>query len=248
MGARTLYGTGGYATGERWTVATPANRPAGCPLVVVAHGAGGTGHSYATADSLRGLNVLAASGCVVIAADLGSTDVPIDGWGNDTAVGRVDDVIAWAATEWQCATDTVALIGDSAGAATMLGWAWRNPASTAAVVTRVGVVDIGAIYDDGNGNAFLVGLIDDAYGDAWPAAAATHDPALNTELLAPLANRIRFYYSTDDSLVPAASVTATADAIGCRAISLGAVDHDPFPTIDNEAVSSFIRSGLRGTL
>lgn len=459
MGARVRYGTGGYAPGERWTVATPVNRPAGCPLVVVAHGAGGTGHSYATADSMRGLEVLAASGCVVIAGDLGSTDVPIDGWGNDNAVAGVDEVIEWAAAEWSCDTSTVALIGDSAGGATVLRWAWLNPTRAAAVVLRVGVPDIGAVYR--SGNAFLIGLIDAAYGgtagldlpgttgayastpnhaalqitgdldarvdataDDWtPAAqqtlaskwttagnqrswrfglnttgtlfltttpdgvtqqgyastvaptvanggrlavrvtldvdngaggrtatfytaptlagpwtqlgapattagatslhggtapvelggqgagtanmfagilhaaavragidgtvvtdpdfageatgtitftdpagrpwtvlgaaavdspfataAPTHDPAENTELLAPLASRIRFYYSTNDSLVPAASVTAAADAIGCRAISLGAVDHDPFPTIDNEAVSSFIRSGLRGTL
>jgi poly(3-hydroxybutyrate) depolymerase len=238
MASRTI-GVGGYHAGERYMVTTPTPHRPGCPLVVVAHGAGGTGHSY-TGPARRSLNLLADAGIVSITADLGSTEAPHDGWGNDTAVARIDEVIAWAATEWDCVTDRIGLIGDSAGGATALNWARANPAETAAVATRVGAVDIGSIFQGGAGDPFLVGLINNAYGGNWAAAAATHDPALNTALLAPLADRIRIYYSENDSLIPAAPVVAAAAAIGCRAFNIGAVDHDPFGAMHDRDLAGWM--------
>jgi poly(3-hydroxybutyrate) depolymerase len=242
-GVRRILGTGGYHDGERWMVATPVNRPAGCPLVVVCHGAGADGWHYTGAsERQRWINALARSGMVVIAADLGSVVTPIDGWGNDTAVARVDEVIAWGAAEWSCDTARVFLIGDSAGGATALNWSRANPARLAAAALRLGVTDIEGIYQDGAGNALLVALIDEAYAGDWPAARATHDPALNTAELAPLADRLRFYYSEDDDLIPPADTIATAAAIGCRAVSLGEVQHDPYATWPDASVSAWLWS------
>jgi poly(3-hydroxybutyrate) depolymerase len=240
-GVRRILGTGGYHTGERHMATTPVNRPAGCPLVVVCHGAGADGWHYGdSSERQRWTNALARSGMVVVAADLGSTSEPIDGWGNDLAVGRVDEVIAWAAATFAVDTTRVFLVGDSAGGATVLNWCRANPTSLAAAVLRLGVADIESIYQDGAGNPLLVALIDDAYGGDWPASRATHDPALNTAELAPLADRLRFYYSTDDGLIPPAGTLAAAAAIGCEAVSLGAVDHDPYAGWPDASVSSWL--------
>lgn len=237
------FGVGGYHVGEKWMVVAPTTRQDGAPLVVVCHGAGGSADHYGTLPvRWRQLDKLAASGMVAVAADLGSVVTPIDGWGSDTAVARVDEVIAWAETTWGCDVTRVSLLGDSSGGATALNWARANPAQLGGVVLRCGVADVESIYQGGAGNPLLVDLIDEAYADTWPAQAATHDPAQAPADFVPIADRLRLYYSTDDGLVPAAGTEAFADAVGCRAIPIGAVDHDPMPYMPDDHVARWLWS------
>lgn len=242
-GVRRIFGRGGYHTDEAWMVTTPVPRPEGCPLVVVVHGAGGSGWYYGQDPKrMRWTNKLARSGMLVVTADLGSVTAPIDGWGSDRQVEGIGEVVDWGETEWDCNTDRVFLIGDSAGGAGALNWSRENPDRVAAVALRTGLVDIESIYQDGDGNTLLVALIDDAYGGDWPSARATHDPALNTDELEPLADRLRFYYSENDGLIPPQGTLDAAEAIGCKAISLGEVDHDPYPTWPEHQVSAWFWS------
>lgn len=248
-GVRRSFGKGGYHSGEQWMVVTPSARRPGCPLVVVVHGAGGSGWYYA-ADTIRmrWMNMLARSGMVVIAADLGTVtpNSPIDGWGSPRQVQGIDEVVAWGESEWGCDVERVCLIGDSAGGAGALNWARANSDQVGAVALRTGLTDIESVYQGGEGNTLLVQLIEDAYGGDWPSAREASDPALNTEELVPIADRLRFYYSDNDSLIPTQGVLDTAEAIGCKAISIGSVDHNPYPTWPEHQVSAWMWSVLRG--
>lgn len=240
-------GLGGYHTGEKWAVIKPVTMPENPKLAVICHGSAADGWFYNDIPSRRrDLEVLARAGVVVLAIDHGNPLKP-DNWGNDVSVARVSEAITWAGTTFGCDTTKVAILGDSAGGATALNWAKGNVAQTGAVVLRAGVCNIGAIYQAGAGNPLLVELIDDAYDAAWPAAAATHDPALNISSFQPLASRMRLYYAGADGLVPPAATVAFAEAVGCRAITYGDMDHsetDVQPAIPAEAQAQFILQQL----
>lgn len=233
-----VFGADGYHTGENHTVWLPTNLPVGVPLVVVCHGTASDAIWYtASPDRYRPLEALANTGLVVVAADLGEPS-NVDGWGNDLSVARIDEVIPWAATEFGCRTDRVTLLGDSAGGATALNWARQNNGRVAAVALRAGVCDIEAIYQGGAGNPLLVALIDTAYtvGGGWPAQRATHDPALNTADLVPVADRIRVYYTSGDDLIPPQSTIDFAGDVGCDLVPVGEMAH-------NDSVMTAIQPG-----
>lgn len=244
MGSRRYIGTGGYHTGEKHVVITPATGAGrGLPLAIVCHGSDSTGANYYTNPAHRAdLDILASTGFVVMCIDHGSPTKP-DNWGNDTAIARIDEAITWAeGAPWHCSTSRVAVLADSAGGPTALGWAWRNPDRIGACVLRTAVVDISATHAR---NALLQALINAAYDGAWAAAAATHDPMLNTDDIVPIADRVRHYYSTTDGLILPADVRALVDATGIRAIPLGDVEHEAhliYPAIPAHAQAQFIRS------
>jgi pimeloyl-ACP methyl ester carboxylesterase len=232
MYASRLFGADGYHVNENHTVFTPTNLSARAPLVVVCHGTASQASWYCD-DSARYLPLegLAATGMVVVAADLGEPVTHVDGWGNDTSVARVSEVITWAAATFGCRTDRVSLLGDSAGGATALNWARAHPTQVAGVGLRAGVCDIESIYQGGAGNALLVSLINTAYDNTWPAQRATHDPALNTAQFVPIADRIKVYYSSGDDLVPPSGTLAFCDNVGCQAVPVGTMPHsDPIMT------------------
>jgi pimeloyl-ACP methyl ester carboxylesterase len=244
VGTRRYFGTGGYHTGEKHLVITPSVGAAnGLPLAIVCHGSDQLGANYYRTPTYRAdLDLLASTGFVVMCIDHGDPTKP-DNWGNDTAIDRIDEAITWAeGAPWNCATTRVAVLADSAGGPTALGWAWRNPDRIGACVLRTAVVDVSATHER---NALLEALIDAAYDDDWAAEAATHDPMLNTEDIIPIADRVRHYYSTTDGLILPEDVRALADATGIRAIPLGDVEHNAdliYPAIPAHAQAQFIRS------
>lgn len=240
MGSHRALSLGRYHEGERDVVITAtANTPtAGTRLVVVLHGTSADASFFLTArdpasvqpgeaaTNFADLEAIAARGLSVVAIDMGDPTLP-DGWGNDTSIARIDEAITWAGTTLGCVTDRIAVVGDSAGGATALGWAGRNPSQVGAISVRGAVTDIQQLYDI---NSLVKTLVDNAYGGAaaWASARATHDPILNTSLLVPVKDRVRLYYSDGDGLVaPAAQVTPFVTALGCRGVPVGGagVDH-----------------------
>ncbi len=225
--ATRTFGADGYHANENHLVFLPTRLKVGAPLVVVCHGtAAEASYYYANRSRYRPLEELANTGLVVIAPDLGEPAIP-DGWGNDRSVAAVGEVITWAAATYRCDTSRVYLIGDSAGGPTALNWARANNSRVAAIALRAGVCDIESIYQAGAGNPLLVSLINQAYavGGGWPAQRATHDPALNTGQLVPIADRIRCYYTPNDDLIPPAGTIAFANTVGCELVPVGSMPH-----------------------
>lgn len=217
----------GYQTGENQTVWLPTNLRRGAPLLVVCHGTAAEASWYPESpERFRPLEAIANTGVVVIAGDLGEP-ANADGWGNDLSVSRVWQVATYAHDRFGCNIDRIHLRGESAGGATALNAARQRPSQTASVHLAAGVCDIEAIYQNGAGNAILVALIDLAYtaGGGWPAQRATHDPALNTAQLVPMADRIRCYYTPNDGLVPPQSTIDFTVDVGCELVPVGDMPH-----------------------
>jgi pimeloyl-ACP methyl ester carboxylesterase len=232
------FGADAYHVGENQVVWLPTNLRAGAPLLVVCHGTAAQASWYSeSSERYRPLEGVAGTGIVVIAGDLGEPS-NADGWGNDLSVARVWEVVDWAESEFGCDTTLIHLRGESAGGATALNAARERPAQTGSVHLAAGVCDIEAIYQGGAGNSLLVDLIDMAYavGGGWPAQRATHDPALNTAELVPLADRIRCYYTSGDGLVPPQATIDFAAAVGCGLIPVGDMPH-------SDAVLTAIQAG-----
>lgn len=222
MGLVTEYIVGGYHAGEGAYVWRTHDLVDDARLVVHCHPSGGNALSFPTFR--RDMAKLVGGGrALVVDPDLGGTET----WGNDTSIARVDEVIAWAAATYGTATDRVSLIGDSMGALTALGWAWRNTAEVGGVVCRLPVVALDAFHDANRLSKATA--IEGAYGGLTPynAAVATHDPSASGPVaaIAPVASRVLLMYSTDDPAALPAEVTAYQAATRCRALPLGPVGH-----------------------
>jgi acetyl esterase/lipase len=234
-------GSGRVHAGEADMVIVPQRWEGGGPLVVVAHGAGGSPSSYYDPSARRDLDLLADTGCCVLIADLGGTNT----WANDVAQARTAEAIVHGGTAWGADTSRVALIGDSMGAMGHLIYFANNPTQIACVVGRIPVVAADALHDRQLGGLGL--LIDAAYGSqaAWEAAKATKDPSAAgpAAILAGLAARIRLLYSVDDPTVLPADVASFCALTGVEARPLGAIGHDQAtlgPAIDAYAQARFI--------
>jgi alpha-beta hydrolase superfamily lysophospholipase len=186
------------------------------------------------ADALQWYDVAAGTNYIArSAALLGLTcyGVDLDGttsWGRDGFIDAIDDVIAWGATEYGTRTDKASFYGVSMGCLA-LNWIAAHPTQLAAAAFTLPVCQLDAIHDRNPGPG-IGPAIDAAYGGgaAYEASLLTnpsHDPMLNTTLLAPIADKIRLWYSGDDTTVLPAEVTAFAGATGISAVNVGAVGH-----------------------
>jgi pimeloyl-ACP methyl ester carboxylesterase len=151
----------------------------------------------------------------------------VNHWGNDDFLAAFDDALDFAESIYGLSTTQVAILGLSMGGMA-LNWVWRNPTRVRACALVIPAVALEAIHDaDPIGLAEFIEL---AYTDlaGLEAAYATHDPSHpdNVEALAPLADRIRIWYSTDDNVIDAADVEAFASATGIAATQIGAVGHN----------------------
>jgi hypothetical protein len=227
---RRLRGIGAYGpSDEKHEIWLPTSGTVGAPLILFEHGTAAAGWSYSDNPSIRQkLDHLCQVGFVVVSADYDFDPDPnvqaVRGtWNTDESIAGNLLVLDWLADEYGVNTDWFCIWGDSAGAATAMGMLWQHPDRVAGVQTHQGAHDITAIR--ALNNPLINFLIDQAYHNNWAGAAATHDPALNTGLLTPYADRIRLWYTTGDGLVPLQSQLDFADDVGCEAVSMGSGDH-----------------------
>lgn len=150
MVARTR-GVGGYLPSEEHIVITASTYTGGGHPVVVCHGGGDGGDQYEPIASRRDLNVLADTGLVVCAADLGGLHT----WGRDEGTAAVTAMLAWLAAHpvYQADISKVVFVADSHGALTAVNWGVRNPVEFAAAVLRVPTVALDSVHDR-NGAGF----------------------------------------------------------------------------------------------
>src|SRR5690606_21085215 len=123
-----------------------------------------------------------------------------------------------------------------------------EPDRVSACCTRLGVTNIDAEYT--MGNPLITALIDAAYDNDWENAKATSDPALNLGDFEGHEHKIRLYYSGNDGLIPAETVTDFAEAVGCRAVPIGDVGHDAelsYPAFPDADLARFYWHRLRNT-
>jgi hypothetical protein len=229
-GVRRVHALGAYGpSDEKSTVWLPASGTEGAPVILVEHGTSAAGWSYTDTPAARAkIDYLCRMGFVVAVADYDFDSDPnvqaVRGtWNADESIAGNLLVLDWLADAYGANTDWVCIWGDSAGGATAMGMLWHHPELVAGVQTHQGAHDITAIR--ALNNPLINFLIDQAFHGNWAGAAATHDPALNTSLLEPYADRIRIHYTTGDGLIPTQSQINFADAVGCERVCMGAGDH-----------------------
>jgi pimeloyl-ACP methyl ester carboxylesterase len=218
---------------EQSMVMTDTRYQGGGPVVLIIPGVAGFGWDYkpdppSHAAWWAGFTMLAHAGAVVCAATLaGPSSAGGSSWGNPVGLAEMDAALAYLEAAYDADLSRVALIGDSEGGVQALNYLWRNPTDVAAVVTRLAPVSVQPLYES---NPLVTTTVDVAFAatGGWAANQPTHDPshANNLALVAPLADKVRCYYSTNDGLAPAADHLAYAAGTGVEVVSVGAVAHD----------------------
>lgn len=226
----------------------------GSELVSIWHGSRPTGgvpvilvHGY-LADALQWY-VPASSGTT--APQIGGANLTAYGsdlggpatWGNQAMIDAIDDQIAWGAATYGTRTDKVALYAGSHGA-TALNWVWRNPSKLVACALTIPAVSLQGLHDRDPVGLGIAASIEAAYGGlaGYLAALPTHDPSHpnNTAQLAPLKDKLRIWYSTNDNVIDPQWVTAFAAATGITAVSVGAQGHSLGPTANQDVLDWLI--------
>ena len=179
---------------------------------------------------------LVDAGYSVLSCDFGGSHT----WGNDTAMSRITDAVTWAGTLGY-RTDKVGLWGYSMGHLNLYNWAHRNATKVACLIGYIPASDGQDAYD----NAGVAVEMDAAYAGGGAANASARDPKQITNVVSGLPWRA--YYSSDDTTVPAATVTGLASSLGkaTQAVNLGAGGHDDdvAANIDPGAFLAFIDAG-----
>lgn len=122
--------------------------------------------------------------------------------------------------------DTVHLMGGSAGACPTLNWMWRNPSKVSSIFLFVPLVDVEALYD--RDNTFR-SAIEAAYGGVpTQQNYDDFDPSHNHANILPQASKIKAWYGTSDTVLPANSVQDFIAAIGCEYTETAAGHLDGF--------------------
>lgn len=215
-GQRSPNTTPTYPGETMWTWTPSGQPPAGAPLVLLSHGAG-IGSDIFGLDALNIFNggsrsswtlrfgpTLAAHGLKVIASDCGGVAAsgPTSGgyhWGSEQALDRMDAIVAAEGAS------RVALVGISMGGWTSLRWAIRNPGKVASMCLVIPLSNMGVFYDQ---HPELNASVD----AVWPDP---HLTALDLSTQTALEGiPTRLWWSSDDTTIDPATVTALAARIG----------------------------------
>lgn len=218
------------ASGEYELVTTPRGGGVGRPLVVVAHGAGGTPSTYMNPSTSPGiyriLHTLMET-YATITTDFGGGHT----WGNDTVLTRFDSILSWAASNLPgVTTSSVYIWGSSMGNWTALRCAADRSSQVRAVVANVPVCDINDIR---NRNALGARAnIDAAWGVTYPTALPSNADLLTRAQGGALAGLPwKAFSSSGDTVCPPSTVTAMVSAIGATAsnVVVSSAEHGDAP-------------------
>lgn len=213
---------GRVVAGEVDVIARPRTPRRGTCGIVLLHG---QSNPTQYTNSAQGASVLlmaalASSGIPCIAAEMHGNS-----WATDPAMAAIDtaaDVLQAAYPDLR--TDKIGLVGASMGGALAARYSQLHPTAVAAVVGIIPAYDPKAVYVANN-----VG--DAAMEAAWGFSGLANFPdALDLGPKAAMAASVPLLtgYASNDTVVPAASVTAYHAAAGgdpANLINLGALDH-----------------------
>jgi pimeloyl-ACP methyl ester carboxylesterase len=141
-------------------------------------------------------------------------------WGNSTHQGRIASIRTYGQANWGFSSGTVDILALSMGAAGALNWAKANPTHVNRIVLLDPAVDLQDIHANNRGG--FAAAISTAWGGGAPSDA--NNPADNAASYASIPMKV--WYSEDDAICTAATVTAFAAAAGAETQSLGAVGHN----------------------
>jgi len=246
-GVTRVYTVGSYAADEETMVMVSTRYVAGGPIVLVCPGAATTAWGYSPEFSQRRWHVLrrlADAGCVVCVGTFSDPDDGGSSWGNEPGRTRMSQAITWLGQQYRADTSRVGIIGDSEGGVLALNFLWRNPDITRAVVTQLSPVNVDSLYQS---NGIVQATIDIAFDTlgGWEANKATHDPWLNMDKVAPYSDRVRFYVSEDDVLVPLRDQQIYAEHTKVEVVPVGAIGHDfNKALVDPAEIAGFILARL----
>lgn len=221
----TSRGVGQYVASEAHTLAYGRRYKADGTMRPVVYFTGGPGDDRdfltSTASGSQIAPFLAHAGVPVISAAFGGANQ----WGNDTSQTRIGQAWTFVKTVLGTKTDKFVGIGVSKGATALLNYTRANPANVAALLLIVPAVNLTDIHDNNrSGNA---ANIETAYTNlaGWQAAAATHDPALNTATHASQAIPMFLIYGDSDTTIAPSTVTSFAGAVGAATQLVTGTDH-----------------------
>lgn len=237
--ARTEYSRGSYVASEahigiegRHYVRSATKRG-----IVACHGNSQTALTALTdSDHRPPYFGLADRGLCVGSADLGST-AGTPQWGNDTVRTRVGEVWAYLQSRFGAKTDKMLLLALSGGTPAALNYARQNPSNVAAIALLIPIPNVQDAYD----NRGFSASIETAYGSAWAASAATHDPAASGNQAALAGIPIHAWTSSNDTAAVASVVNAYAALVGgsMAVSSMGAIGHSTSALNPNDVYDFF---------
>lgn len=133
-----------------------------------------------------------AQNATVILADLG-----LQTWGNDTAITRIGEAIAYLRTSYGV-QGKVALVGASMGNANQMAYARANPSQVRAIAGIIPLTDLTDVMTRG-----AAAEVNAAYGGTYSDVTngPTHNPIRYASTL-PTTMPIRLWSSPTDALVP----------------------------------------------
>jgi pimeloyl-ACP methyl ester carboxylesterase len=197
--------------------------------VILVHGKGvprewldGGGGTTAWASAEIGPR-LAAAGIPSVAAEMSG-----DSFANDASMTDMSAARTLLGT-MGCSIDKVHLLGVSMGGAVSLRWAGANPTLVASIAGVMPLVDVKALYD--NNTAGLRAAAGTAWGVTYPTAipAGANLPTNSYPAIVSAGIPWRGYYTTSDTTILPATVTAAATALGGTAIDVGgALNHTEY--------------------
>lgn len=236
MAVWTSYGDGQYRASEAHVAYLPRLWKSGGRLCLQALHHAGTVDLLLTDTYDDEPRAIAERGTAVIAGDNGATSSTR--WGNSDSDTSVDALRSYAGTAFGATTTTVAALGTSMGAATILNWARTHLSSVTRIALVVPAVDIEDIR--ANNRQSAQASIETAYTNnaTWQATRSTRNPVEYAAELAAIP--IRIWHSTDDPVCVPSTITAFAAAHGNTTVSsLGAVGHDG-TSLDEHAMADWL--------
>jgi pimeloyl-ACP methyl ester carboxylesterase len=184
--------------------------------VIYCHGGGNDCEDVFASVNQRNLLRAAAADATVHCGDLA-----FDSWGNDTAITRVGEAIAYLRSGWS-QVGPVALVGLSMGALSALNYTLANPDEVACVALIIPGLDLEDLLLRG-----VAAGINAAYGGAYNDVTdgPTHSPVQFAADL-PASLPIRMWTSSNDIFaVPATADDFMASRPQTVRTDLGAVGH-----------------------
>lgn len=208
--------TGSIRSGETDSLFTPGRLAPGAHGVVLLHGSSApsnfTDLTHWATNMLAGL--VAGSGLPCIAGEMSGQS-----FANDAVMADIDTAVTYMANLTDVSSSRFHLIGASMGAYVGLRYATEHPERVASYTGMIPLCDLVYAYE--NNTLGLRAQIGTAWGVTYPTPLPARADVTSTASALNGVVPARFYYATDDTVIPTATVTAMAATTGGTAVNLG---------------------------